>query len=62
MSDCPIEELPKNLIYYTSTEISRRGQTRFDIDTHFLIRLLTVLFNLNYQLRVLFFMTISPQL
>ena len=35
MSDCPIEELPKNLIYYTSTEISRRGQTRFDINTHF---------------------------
>ena len=35
MSDCPIEELPKNLIYYTATEISRRGQTRFDINTHF---------------------------
>jgi len=34
MSDCLIDDLPKNLIYYVATEISRRGQTRFDINTH----------------------------
>ena len=33
MSDCPIEYLPDDIIYYTATKISRRGQTRFDIDT-----------------------------
>ncbi|MDP1315556.1 hypothetical protein Q8H44_01350 [Acinetobacter lwoffii] len=34
MSDCLIDDLPKNLIYYVATKISRRGQTRFDINTH----------------------------
>lgn len=35
MRDCPIDCLPRNLIYYTSTKINRRGQTRFNIDTYF---------------------------
>ena len=35
MRDCPIDCLPRNLIYYTSTTINRRGQTRFNIDTYF---------------------------
>ena len=34
MSDCSTDFLPKEMIYYTATKISRRGQTRFDIDTH----------------------------
>ena len=34
MSDCLIDYLPKDIIYYTATKISRRGQTRFDIDTY----------------------------
>lgn len=34
MSDCPIDYLQKDMIYYTATKISRRGQTRFDIDTY----------------------------
>ena len=33
MSDCLIEYLPKDMIYYTAKKISRHGQTRFDIDT-----------------------------
>lgn len=33
MSDCPIDCLPQDLIYYTAAKISRRGSTRFDIDT-----------------------------
>ena len=35
MSDCSTDFLPKEMIYYTATKISRRGQTRFDINTHF---------------------------
>jgi len=34
MSDCSTDFLPNDMIYYTATKISRRGQTRFDIDTH----------------------------
>ena len=34
MSDCSTDFLPKEMIYYTATKISRRGQTRFDIVTH----------------------------
>ena len=33
MSDCPINCLSGDLVYYVATKISRRGQTRFDINT-----------------------------
>ena len=37
MSDCPIEYLPKDIVYYSATDIRlrRNNQTRFDIDTYF---------------------------
>lgn len=33
MSDCPINCLSGDLVYYVATKISRRDQTRFDINT-----------------------------
>ena len=48
MSDCSTDFLPKEMIYYTATKISRRGQTRFDIDTH----LFNPIINRSIQLKL----------
>ena len=48
MSDCSTDFLPKEMIYYTATKISRRGQTRFDIDT----RLFNPIINRSIQLKL----------
>lgn len=48
MSECPIDYLPNDMIYYTATKISRRGQTRFDIDT----RLFNPIINRSIQLKL----------
>ena len=48
MSDCSTDFLPNDMIYYTATKISRRGQTRFDIDT----RLFNPIINRSIQLKL----------
>ena len=48
MSDCSTDFLPNDMIYYTATKISRRGQTRFDIDTH----LFNPIINKSIQLKL----------
>ena len=62
MSDCLIEYLPKDMIYYTAKKLVDMVKLGLILILVYLTLLLNGIFILNCQLKVFFFITIKLQL